>query len=125
MVLDATSLQVAGRTKSLFSTMKKLLRLDSMETGGRARQEVHDILASRCMVTPHPDLPATQAEHLATQVSLFLTLHPHSTAAHAKDSAPQVSLFSIPERNLTAAQVSPFFIPEPSVAAAQTKDLVA
>ena len=72
-----------------------------METGGRARQEVHDILASRCMVTPHPDLPATQAEHLATQVSLFLTPHPHSTAAHAKDSAPQVSQVSLKNRSLS------------------------
>ncbi len=52
--------------------MKKLLRLDSIEAGGRARQEVHDILASRCIVTPHPDLPAAQAEDLATQVSLVI-----------------------------------------------------
>lgn len=50
--------------------MKKLLRLDSIDAGGRAKQEVHDILASRCIVSPHPDLPATQAEELATQVSL-------------------------------------------------------
>lgn len=61
--------QVAGRTKSLFSTMNKLLRLDSIESGGRAKQEVHDILASRCVVTPHPDLPPEQAEDLARQVS--------------------------------------------------------
>lgn len=50
--------------------MKKLLRLDSIDAGGRAKQEVHDILASRCIVSPHPDLPAAQAEELATQVSL-------------------------------------------------------
>lgn len=62
-------IQVAGRTKSLFSTMKKLLRLDSIAAGGRAPHEVHDILASRCIVTPHPDLPAPQAEEFATQVS--------------------------------------------------------
>lgn len=61
-------LQVAGRTKSLFSTMKKLLRLDSIESGGRAKGEVHDILASRCVVAPHPDLPTDQAEDLACQV---------------------------------------------------------
>ena len=66
-------IQVAGRTKSLFSTMKKLLRLDSIEAGGRAPQEVHDILASRCIVTPHPDLPVPQAEEFATQVSLSTT----------------------------------------------------
>lgn len=60
--------QVAGRTKSLFSTMKKLLRLDSIKSGGRAKQEVHDILASRCVVSPHPDLPPEQAEDLACQV---------------------------------------------------------
>lgn len=50
--------------------MKKLLRLDSIEAGGRARQEVHDILASRCVVTPRPDLPPSQAEELARQVGL-------------------------------------------------------
>ena len=66
-------IQVAGRTKSLFSTMKKLLRLDSIDAGGRAPQEVHDILASRCIVTPHTDLPAPQAEEFATQVSLSTT----------------------------------------------------
>ena len=49
--------------------MKKLLRLDSIDAGGRAPEEVHDILASRCIVTPHPDLPAAQAEEFATQVS--------------------------------------------------------
>jgi len=53
--------------------MKKLLRLDSIDAGGRAPQEVHDILASRCIVTPHPDLPAPQAEEFATQVSLSMT----------------------------------------------------
>lgn len=63
----AAGCQVAGRTKSLFSTMKKLLRLDCIDAGGRAPQEVHDILASRCIVTPHPDLPAPQAEEFATQ----------------------------------------------------------
>ena len=68
--LGSVDWQVAGRTKSLFSTMKKLLRLDSIEAGGRARQEVHDILASRCVVTPRPDLPQPQAEELARQVGL-------------------------------------------------------
>jgi len=53
--------------------MKKLLRLDSIDAGGRAPQEVHDILASRCIVTPHPDLPAPQAEEFATQVSLSMS----------------------------------------------------
>ena len=60
--------QVAGRTKSLFSTMKKLLRLDSLQAGGRSRQDLHDILASRCIVIPHPHLPIVEAERLATQV---------------------------------------------------------
>ena len=70
--------QVAGRTKSLFSTMKKLLRLDSIESGGRAKQEVHDILASRCVVTPHADLPRDQAEDLACQVGHPQRVHLHS-----------------------------------------------
>ena len=67
-VCSVMALQVAGRTKSLFSTMKKLLRLDSLESGGRPKGEVHDILASRCVVVPHPDFPSDQAEDLASQV---------------------------------------------------------
>ncbi|KAL0049608.1 hypothetical protein WJX82_005847 [Trebouxia sp. C0006] len=89
----AAGCQVAGRTKSLFSTMKKLLRLDSIDAGGRAPQEVHDILASRCIVTPHPDLPAPQAEEFATQacyvVARVATSLFDETAARRKDYIAQ------------------------------------
>ncbi|KAL0022060.1 hypothetical protein WJX77_011849 [Trebouxia sp. C0004] len=89
----AAECQVAGRTKSLFSTMKKLLRLDSIGAGGRAPQEVHDILASRCIVTPHPDLPAPQAEEFATQacyvVARVATSLFEETAARRKDYIAQ------------------------------------
>lgn len=69
------SLQVSGRTKSLFSTMKKLLRLDSIEAGGRSKEQVHDVLAARCIITPHPDVPPQEAEDLATQVELSAAVH--------------------------------------------------
>ncbi|KAL0024788.1 hypothetical protein WJX79_007329 [Trebouxia sp. C0005] len=89
----AAGCQVAGRTKSLFSTMKKLLRLDSIDAGGRAPEEVHDILASRCIVTPHPDLPAAQAEEFATQacyvVARVATSLFDETAARRKDYIAQ------------------------------------
>ena len=60
-----------GRTKSLFSTMKKLLRLDDLAAGGREREDVHDLLALRVIVEPDPDLPADQAEAACVQARLF------------------------------------------------------
>ena len=91
--------QVAGRTKSLFSTMKKLLRLDSIGSGGRAKQEVHDILASRCIVTPHPDLHPDQAEDLACQVRCcWDPIH-----AAKKNKKTTFTCFSQPTRLITCA----------------------
>ena len=43
---------VKARRKSLFSTMKKVLR------DGRAREDVHDLLGMRVIVTPQPGSPA-------------------------------------------------------------------
>lgn len=60
-------LQVAGRTKSLFSTMKKLLRLDDLAAGGRERGDIFDLLALRVVVDPRPDLPADQAAAACVQ----------------------------------------------------------
>lgn len=62
--------QVRGRTKSLFSTMKKLLRLDDMAKGGRAREEVYDLLGMRVVVAPLPGMPPETAAMAATQASL-------------------------------------------------------
>ena len=64
---DNNALQVAGRTKSLFSTMKKLLRLDDLAAGGRGRGDIFDLLALRVVVDPRPDLPADQAEAACVQ----------------------------------------------------------
>lgn len=62
-------LQVQGRTKSLFSTMKKLLRLDDMAKGGRGRDEIYDLLGMRVVVAPLPGTPLETAAIAATQVS--------------------------------------------------------
>ena len=62
-------LQVTGRTKSLYSTLKKLLRLGDTERGGRARSDVYDLLGLRCVVQPRRGLAPAEAEALATQVS--------------------------------------------------------
>lgn len=51
--------------------MKKLVRLDSIKAGGRSREQVHDVLAARCIITPHANLPPQQAEALAMQVSVI------------------------------------------------------
>jgi GTP pyrophosphokinase len=43
---------VQSRTKSLFSTLKKLLRLGNMSSGGRSRTEVFDLMGLRVIVEP-------------------------------------------------------------------------
>ena len=67
--------QVHARTKSLFSTMKKLLRLGNTAKGGRARGEIFDLLGMRLVVEPKDDVPADRAEQLAAQVERPLRVH--------------------------------------------------
>lgn len=53
----AAGLSVHGRTKTLFSTLKKLLRLGNTAAGGRARAQLYDLMGLRAIVTPRDDLP--------------------------------------------------------------------
>ena len=78
--------------------MKKLLRLDSIQAGGRSKEQVHDVLAARCVITPHPDLPRQQAETLATQVRL------HSSTICALSELATVSGFDEVLQHLGSAQ---------------------
>ena len=64
--------QLYGRTKSLFSTMKKLLGLGHMTRGGRERQEVFDMIGIRAVVQPRADLPPDTAEQAAVQVGALI-----------------------------------------------------
>ena len=57
----AGGLVVAGRTKSLFSTLKKLLRLGNTAAGGRARAQLYDLMGLRVVVQPRADLPPVGA----------------------------------------------------------------
>ena len=63
----AAGVQVHGRTKTLFSTLKKLLRLGNTAAGGRARAQLYDLMGLRAVVQPRTDLPADEAEELAAQ----------------------------------------------------------
>jgi ppGpp synthetase/RelA/SpoT-type nucleotidyltranferase len=47
----AGACEVRVRTKSLFSTMKKLLRLDDLAAGGRDRAALYDLLGMRVIVS--------------------------------------------------------------------------
>ena len=67
--------QTRGRTKSLFSTMKKLLRLDDLSRGGRGRGEVFDLLGLRVVVSPQKDCPPEQGEANAAQVDNIVYLN--------------------------------------------------
>jgi (p)ppGpp synthase/HD superfamily hydrolase len=60
--------QIQGRTKSLYSTMKKLLRLDDVQKGGRGRDEVYDLLGLRVIITPLATMSAEDGELAAIQV---------------------------------------------------------
>jgi len=51
----AGDILLRGRTKSLFSTMKKLLAMDNPQRGGRKRAEVNDLLGIRAVVLPRDD----------------------------------------------------------------------
>ena len=64
-----TPAQTRGRTKSLFSTMKKLLRLDDLARGGRGRGEVFDLLGLRVVVSPNEGIAPEEGEAMAAQAS--------------------------------------------------------
>lgn len=59
--------QVHGRTKTLFSTLKKLLRLGNTAAGGRARGQLYDLMGLRAIVQPRADLPPEAAEAAAAR----------------------------------------------------------
>ena len=63
--------QIEGRVKSLFSTMKKVLRLGEAAKGGRARDDVFDILGLRIILDMQPSHPAAHAPHDAAEVQIF------------------------------------------------------
>lgn len=52
----AKGIVVQSRTKSAISTLKKLLRLGNSSQGGRAREEVFDVLGLRAIVLPRDDI---------------------------------------------------------------------
>jgi len=57
----AGDILLRGRTKSLFSTMKKLLRLEEPSKGGRKRGEVYDYCGVRAIVLPREDGARSEA----------------------------------------------------------------
>lgn len=63
----AGGLQVHGRTKTLFSTLKKLLRLGNTAAGGRQRAQLYDLMGLRAVVQPRADLPEAEAEAAAAE----------------------------------------------------------
>ena len=74
LTMVCLTMQTRGRTKSLFSTMKKLLRLDDIARGGRGRGEVFDLLGLRVVVSPNEGILPEDGEATAAQVSQFPAL---------------------------------------------------
>ena len=65
-------MQIEARHKSLFSVMKKLLRLEDLSKGGCVPRVLFDLLGMRIIVEPRDDLPLAVAEQRAIEVSLSL-----------------------------------------------------
>ncbi|MEW5301840.1 MAG: hypothetical protein WDW38_008472 [Sanguina aurantia] len=66
--LLAAGCVVRARTKSLFSIMKKLLRLgDASAAGGRQVWQVYDLLGMRAIIQPRTDLAPLHAEAAAIE----------------------------------------------------------
>jgi len=63
----AAGVQLLGRTKSLYSIMRKLLRLQDPAAGSRKLWEMYDLLGLRAVVLPRGDLAAEEAETAAVQ----------------------------------------------------------
>ncbi|GAX72693.1 hypothetical protein CEUSTIGMA_g149.t1 [Chlamydomonas eustigma] len=63
----AASCVIRARTKSLFSIMKKMLRLEDLSRGGRQREEIYDVLGMRVIVLPRPELPIAESEAMASE----------------------------------------------------------
>lgn len=67
-------LQLHGRTKSLFSSMRKILRLGDMAAGGRRLEMLNDLLGLRAIVQSRSDLLADEARLAAIEVCLSAAL---------------------------------------------------
>jgi (p)ppGpp synthase/HD superfamily hydrolase len=63
----AGGLQLLSRTKSLYSIMRKLLRLNDPAAGSRRLGQMYDLLGMRAVVLPRKDLPLEEAEAAAVQ----------------------------------------------------------
>lgn len=85
--------QLRARTKSLFSAMRKMLRLGDMRGGGRSRGQLQDLLGLRVVVHPRTDLPDQEAELAARQVSPSPPSPPPSSPAPRR--APTASPASV------------------------------
>ena len=81
--------QLRGRTKSLFSTMKKLLRLDEFSRGGRDRGEVFDLLGLRVIVSHSGKPSCEEGEAIAAQVSQLASIG-HECCHKLEDSLTHV-----------------------------------
>jgi len=63
----AAGVRLLGRAKSLYSIMRKLLRLQDPAAGSRRLGQMYDLLGLRAVVLPRGDLPAEEAEAAAVQ----------------------------------------------------------
>jgi GTP pyrophosphokinase len=75
----ASGLKIYGRTKSPFSTLKKLLRLGDTSKGGRSRSQVYDLIGLRAVVIPRSDLStSTEAEEAAIKACYLVEQAAHT-----------------------------------------------
>uniref|UniRef100_A0A061S4L3 Gtp pyrophosphokinase n=1 Tax=Tetraselmis sp. GSL018 TaxID=582737 RepID=A0A061S4L3_9CHLO len=96
----AGDILLRGRTKSLFSTMKKLLRLEEPSKGGRKRGEVYDYCGVRAIVLPRED--GARSEAAAETDSATLSRRSR-TASGTRSRGGQRTTFGSPSPTATKA----------------------
>lgn len=73
----ASGVRLLGRAKSLYSIMRKLLRLQDPAAGSRRLGQMYDLLGLRAVVLPREDLPAGEAEAAAVKACYRLQVCVH------------------------------------------------
>jgi hypothetical protein len=132
----AARLEVVVRTKSLFSTMKKLLRLDDLSAGGRERVALFDLLGMRVVVHPKDEGEggggggrgrgaAAEAEEAEEGGEVEEAEGEEEETIVVFSSGGAAAAASFPPRSAESAATEPLPLPRPSSPSQAERDAIA
>ena len=132
----AARLEVVVRTKSLFSTMKKLLRLDDLSAGGRERGALFDLLGMRVVVHPRDEGDggggggggrgaAAEAEEAEEGGEVEEAEGEEEETIVVFSSGGAAAAASFPPRSAESAATEPLPLPRPSSPSQAERDAIA